>query len=179
MAVNVDYVRYIPYNFECTKEEKVIKNIWAKTVLSAYRNLERITGAIDKLVETNAYNSFYMGGANFTNNNILSVAERLIELSGRKIRLINLKIMCDMAFENCKLSHSQILIEKYIDGNKAKEIAEKLNLTMRTYFRRLEGAEDEFAANLRMMGYNDEKIARELAGEKWISEIYNSFTNKT
>ena len=68
-------------------------NIWAKTILSSYRYLERIAGAIDKMVESSGINSRDMSGVAFSNNNILSLAEKMIDLSERKVKLINLKVL--------------------------------------------------------------------------------------
>ena len=154
------------------------KYIWPKTILSAYRYLERICDAIDRLVESKALNSFYMGGTNFSNNNISVVADKLIELGQRKVTLINLKIVCEMALQKCKDKHSEILIEKYVDCEKAKDIAQRHDMTMRTYFRRLSSADIEFSANLNMMGYSDKKLAEDLAGEQWICEIYKRYFSK-
>ena len=61
------------------------KNIWAKTILTSYRFLEKVSDAIDRLVETRALNSFYMGGNNFSQNNVFVVSESLINLTERKL----------------------------------------------------------------------------------------------
>ena len=69
------------------------KNIWAKTILTSYRFLEKVSDAIDRLVETRALNSFYMGGNNFSQNNVFVVSESLINLTERKKKLINLSLL--------------------------------------------------------------------------------------
>lgn len=153
------------------------KNIWAKTILTSYRFLEKVSDAIDRLVETRALNSFYMGSNNFSQNNVFVVSESLINLTERKKKLINLKVVCDQSLRSCKEEHAQILIERYIDGDKAKEIAERHELSMRTYFRRLESAEGEFSAYLSRNGYTEKFLAKTLLSEKWIYEIYSKFSS--
>ena len=98
-------------------------NLCAKTVLLVYRYLDRIADAIDRLVERRALNSFYMSGIGCKDNNISNVAQYIIDLSQRKVKLINIKILTEMALDNCPILYSQILIEKYMDNDKACEIA--------------------------------------------------------
>ena len=153
------------------------KNIWAKTVLTAYRFLEKVSDSIDRLIETKALNSFYMSGQDFSKNNVYVITESLINLSERKKKLINIKLMTEKALQKCDKQFAQILIERYIDGDKAKEIAERHELSMRTYFRRLESAEGEFSAYLSRNGYNEKFLAKTLLSEKWIYEIYSKFSS--
>ena len=151
-------------------------NTWAKTILTAYRHLERISDAIDRIVDTKASNSFYMCGNNFSENNVLAVCESLIKLGERKKTLINLKLLCEEALKVCY--GRDLLIEKYIDGDKGEGIALRHNLTERTYFRRLSSAEESFSSILNMLGYSDQRLAKNLANEKWICEIYKGFCLK-
>lgn len=134
-----------------------------------------MTESIDKLVNKRALNSVYMGSSYFSINNVSFVADKIIELSDRKVRLINLKILTETALKNCNQKHAEILIERYVDGDKAQEIADRHSLSMRTYFRRLASAESEFSSNLSIMGYDDKKISQYLSTEKWISQIYRKF----
>ena len=96
-----------------------------KTILTSYRFLEKVSDAIDRLVETRALNSFYMGGNNFSQNNVFVVSESLINLTERKKKLINLKVVCDQSLRSCKEELAQILIERYIDGDKGKRDCRK------------------------------------------------------
>lgn len=150
-------------------------NIWAKTILTAYKYLERICDAIDNMVESNAVNSFYTSGLTFNENSVTQVADRIIALSERKVTLINLKVLIEEAFLVCGQTGREILIEKYIDGDKAKDIAERRNLSMRTYFRRLDQSESKFLEGLAAKGYDEKSLIKMLKGEKWINNIYERF----
>ena len=151
-------------------------NIWAKTTLSCYRYLEKICDAIDGLVETSAMNSFYVS-TNSSQNSIAKVADKIIELSQRKITLINLKVIIENALSNCGELQTNILTEKYIEKNKAQDIAQRYGLSMRTYFRRLDDAESAFASQMTKSGFNP-KFIQELKRERWIMRLYDSYTGE-
>lgn len=152
------------------------ENVWAKTILSVYRYLERICGSIDKMVESRAMASFYVCSVNFANSNIINVADKIIALTERKKTLINLKVLVDNALKQCKSLNAQILIEKYFDGDKSNDIAERHNLPIRSYFRKLSNAEVDFGNQLCSLGYNERKLNSFLANEKWICEVYERFS---
>ena len=151
------------------------KNIWAKTILSVYNYLDRVSQAIDKLVKENACNSFYFTGLNQSKNGVMQVADRIIALSERKIKLINLRVLADQALVDCDRGSARILIERYMDCDSAEEIAKRHNLNIRTYFRHLVSAEEEFCSNLARYGYNGDKLLAFLKDERWIMEVYEKY----
>ena len=67
------------------------------------------------------------------------------------------------------------MIEKYIDGRRAKEIAERYDLSLRSTFRKLALAEESFDKKLNLLGYDDEKISKMLKDEHWIINVYDRF----
>ena len=150
-------------------------NVWAKTILSVYKYLEKVCDAIDKLVKQEALNSFYFSGTNQAKNGVMSVAERVIKLSERKVKLVNIKVLADKALLECDRGAAQILIERYMDGDSSQEIATRHNLNVRTYFRHLVSAEEKFSALMAKYGFSDKKLSQYLAGEKWIIEVFENF----
>ena len=152
-------------------------NVWAKTILSVYKYLDRVAGAIDKLVKQEAVNSFYYNGVSKNRNGTLDVANRIIDMSARKVRLVNIKVLADKALCECDRGSAQILIQKYMDGDGSQEIAERNNLNIRTYFRHLINAEEKFSSILAKEGFDDKKLCNYLAGEKWIMEVYYNLKN--
>ncbi len=150
-------------------------NEWGKTLLYVYKYLERVTDSIDKLVSRNALNSFYYNRGSEGRNNVLSVAERIIKLSERKAKLINIKVLVDKSLCLIDKKSAQLLIERYMDGDGFKEISQRHNLILRTYFRHLYQAEVSFCQAMARLGFNSEKISSYLAEEKWIIEIYKKF----
>lgn len=147
--------------------------IWAKTILTAYRYLERLADSIDAMIETKGLGSMNISGASYSCNNIIDLSEKLIELSERKIKLINLKVLTEKVLLKCGRSSATILISKYIDGKTNAEIAENNKLSLRTYFRRLNDAEEKFECVLSAYGFNEQWLQHYLSSEKWLIEIKN------
>lgn len=152
--------------------------LWAKTILSVYRYLERISNAIDKIVKRSAFASGFLTQQNYYYNNVLSISQKIIDLSQRKITLINLKVLVDEVLKTISKKDAQILIERYIDGEKCKDIAQRHNLSMRTVFRRIESAETSFSKTLKMKGYCESKLNIFLKDEKWITNVFFKFSQK-
>lgn len=152
-------------------------NFWAKTILSVYRYLERIAGAIDKLVEQNAMNSYYYFTGASQDNGVMATSERIIDLSERKVTLINLKVLTEQALLNCDKTLARILIKRYIDCEKGEDIAKRFNLSTRTYFRRLNQGEEQFYNYFAIQGYNEKTLPLFLKDEKWIKEVYDKFVS--
>lgn len=147
-------------------------NVLARTILTAHRYLERICDAIDRLVEANAVNSFYVTGTTFMENSIMVVADKLIELGERKKTLINLKVLIESALERLDEGSCSLLMEKYMEHGTAKEFAKSHDVSLRTYFRKLTGAESALMEKIAFLGYDERKLMEMLKGEKWILDIY-------
>lgn len=176
MAVRFDYLSFEFYNFGVLqKGVNMVKNIWAKTILKSYRYLERIADAIDRMVENRGMFSMSMNSNNYYYNNIMSVANKIIELSERKIKLINLKILTERALTKCGREPANLLISKYINGKNNEEIMLKYNFPPRTFFRKIEKAEAKFERALDCMGYNYENLEKYLGGEEWLLSLKNKY----
>lgn len=154
-----------------------MKNNWTKTLLYVYKYLDRVSDGIDKLVEQNAFNSFYYG-QNRSDNNVVSVAKRIINLCERKAKLVNMKVLVDTCLLKSTTLSAQLLIERYIDEDESDIIANRHNLHIRTYFRKLIQAETSFSILMLKEGFSEEKLSNYLSGEKWILEVYEKFKNE-
>lgn len=171
---NFDFI----INFESKKGDNLMKNdlVWTKTILTVYRYLERIAGAMDKIMMQSALNSSNILGHNFHNNNIYSISQKLIDLSQRKITLINLKVLVEDTLKSINKTDAQILIERYIDSKKCKEMADKRDISMRTIFRKISLAEKAFDKRLHLKGYTSLRFDRWLCEEGWIKNVYSQLS---
>ncbi len=154
-------------------------NNWSKTLLGVYRYLPRVTYAIDKIVKTRAYNSSYMSTNNMAFNNVLNVANTILDLTERKISLINLKLIIEKALHSMDRNLARILILKFIDGKKSSDIADMFKMCLRTFFRKVNLALDSFTKALCRMNYTKDKLQNMLKNEKWIMETYNKYEKET
>lgn len=151
-------------------------NNWSKTILSVYKFLPRVTYAFDKLVKSRAYNSFATSAYNLGFNDIMNVANSIINLTQRKNNLINIKVISDKALKSIDKTSAKILIFKYFNNKKSAEIAQILNICNRTYFRKLNVALTHFTYALTKLGYNSYKLQQMLKCEKWIMSVYNTYS---
>ncbi len=152
--------------------------VWARTVLTVYRYLERIAGAIDKIVLQSALSSAYVSSENFYQNNVYTVSQKLIDLGQRKITLINLKLLIEDALKFVSEKDAEILVEKFFDGVKSKDIAQNHNISMRTVFRRIDAAVKSFSNVLCMKGYGNIALQKMLKDENWILCVFERFCTK-
>ena len=152
--------------------------VWTKTLLSVYRYLERVCDAIDKIVMKNALGCADITGQNYFQNNIYSVSQRILDLSERKVTLINLKVLIEDILRCLNAKEAKILIERYVDDSKAQDIAQMHNISIRTVFRIINNAEKSFSARLRFQGWSDWKLRVMIKDEMWIKNVFNQFSKK-
>ncbi len=148
------------------------KNSWGKTLLQVYPYLEKIAGAIDKILLKTALNSFYYTSTSYEENNVFNISNKLIDLGERKVTLINLKILIEEALKNMKEEQSALLIEKYVERKKFIQLAKSHNICMRTAFRKVDAAEESFAKSLNKLGYDDGRLLEFLKNETWILNVH-------
>ena len=87
--------------------------------------------------------------------------------------LINLKVLIEDILSSMQEKDADILICRYIENIKFKDIALEKNIGLRTVFRRVERAEVMFSKKLEARGYSDLKLRNMLKNEKWIMNYYD------
>ena len=150
-------------------------NEWAKTVLSIYKYLDNIVGALDNLISKKCvYSSFISSGR----ADAYSEANDIIALMNRKIHLINLKVITEQALAGMKASQRKIITLFYVDGVKSSKIAEVLNMPMRSYFRQKSLAIHSFATSMKLLGYTEKKIESVYGNERWFANVFDKVSTK-
>lgn len=152
--------------------------IWTKTILSVYRYLERIAGAIDKIILQSGLGCQNVSTQNYFLNNTYAVSQKIIDLSERKVTLINLKILIEDTLREIPKKDAEILILRFFDGKKVKDLCELKNLSMRTAFRKIDSAVLSFTSALTRKGYDTCKLENMLESEAWIKNVYIRFSSK-
>ena len=87
--------------------------IWARTLLTVQKYLERICNSIDACIEKKAMASSFVNSKNMYNNDCASVADWIINMSERKKQLINLNVICISALKGIERNFAKILALKY------------------------------------------------------------------
>ena len=155
------------------------QQVWAKTFLVAYKYLSTLCGAIDKLIDATASNSFYTCGSWSERNAIMTVSERIIKLSDKKVNYINLKVMVEKILGVMPKKYAKVLILKYIKGLEKNEISELMNMSLRSYYRRLKSAIECFALAMKSLGFCVEKLEIRYLDDAFISSVRESVVRET
>lgn len=151
--------------------------IWSKTILNIYRYLERVANAIDKIVLSRAINSFFTSSSNMAFNGVWNVSQDIINLTNRKVNLINLKLITEKALSCIDEALAKVLILNFVEKRTCYECAEILNVSLRTYFRKLNKALESFSKALNRQKYDEKYFDNMLASENWILEVKNKLTS--
>ena len=154
------------------------KGNWARTILIVYNYLERVTGAIDKIVKQRAVNSFYYNSTSCGYNDVQNVTKDILSLTERKINLINLKVICEDALSKIKTEYAKLLIFTFIEKKKTTEVAQMLKISQRSYFRKLDLALQAFYKELVNMGYDENRLNDLYSKEGWILEVKDKTKDK-
>ncbi len=152
--------------------------LWSQTILSVYRYLERICGAIDKLVLRSGLNSGNVYASGYLHNNAFTITQRIIDLSQRKVTLINLKILIENSLAEIDTKDASILIERFFDGEKRVNLAKRKGISLRTVYRRIEQGLWAFSRDLARKGFCDLRIKYMLKNEAWINQVYNQLSQR-
>ena len=143
---------------------------WSKTILSVYKYLEALSNSIDDLIIKKCINSaFYNNGRYST---CYDCANKIMQLTERKINLINIKVLVDDTLRLMSVNQRQLLALCYMDNVKSEDIAEMMHVSIRTFFRKKNEALSSFSKNLLLKGYNANKLEEMFCGEGWLNNLY-------
>jgi len=145
---------------------------WSKTILSVYKYLEALSNSIDELVLKKSINSAFYNNGRF-NSSCYDCANKIMQLTERKVNLINIKVLVDDTLSKMPLKYRQLLALSYIDNAKSEDIAEIMHISIRTFFRKKNEALNSFAKNLILQGYSKEKLENMFCGEHWLKNLYD------
>lgn len=150
--------------------------LWGKTLLSVYRHLQTMANSIDNLIKRIGINSAFN---NSVYNSTMLDSNKIIELTERKIKIINLKVIIEKSLNALSESNKKFLVLCYVDNLNYKKIIEILNISERTFFRRKEMAISSFAKQLSYFGFDAKKLNEYLKHENWIKNAYYHTLNNS
>lgn len=178
MNNNDSYNFFVYYKFnrqfyQLNKGKTMELEVWARTMLTVQRHLERVAKALDKIILKKAVSSAFVTSKNLMEQNVERISKYIINLSQTKINLINLNTICVKALKGIDKTSAKILILKHIDGKQSTEIASLLGLSYRTYFRRLNLAYEKIEKWLFANNFDADFFNKIYSSEGWIMEVYN------
>ena len=151
--------------------------IWARTILTVQRHIAKVVKALDDIVYKRALSSIFVTTKNLMEQSSEAVSNFIINMSQTKINLINLNTICVNTLKTIDKTCAKILILKHIDGRTSGEISKLLQISERTYFRKLNKAYDNFAQCLCEQGFDEGYFKEKFSDEGWIMEVYFNSKN--
>lgn len=80
----------------------------------------------------------------------------ILDLTDEKRKIVNMRYVVATALKQMKDKDRNILIERIVKKTTFQDISTNNNISLRTAFRRVAIAEEEFARNLRKNGYDEQ-----------------------
>lgn len=157
-------------------KRNIENELWGKTLLSLYRHFGVMANSIDNLVRRIGINSAFR---HTIYDSTIVDSNKILELTERKIKIINLKVIVEDILSDLNMKDLKILTLCYVDGVEYKKIIKLLNINQRTFFRRKEIAIARFSNKLAEMGYDADKLDKYLHNENWIKNTYYQIVNST
>ena len=133
---------------------------WAKILLASYSVFETMAGVLDKYIETRALNSMKSTLLTAESNSATRVCHDLGIMMVRKIDIINLKVLIDNGLDSMLPKYARALILKYFDGLTSAEIAETMEISVRSVARYQELGIESLANYFRNLGYDAKKLCK-------------------
>ena len=145
--------------------------IFAKTILTAYSSLEFMVNQIDILIHKKVASSYECVSAQ-------RQIEDILELMDKKANLINLKLLVDEVLSKMDGADNSVLSGRYIDKIKPQVTIEQLGISRRTFFRKLDKAEESFAKGCIKHGFDQSWLEQNYFDQSWIKDLYERIKQK-
>lgn len=149
-----------------------MKKSWSNTALVAYSLLPKIANELNFAVESRVKSSFQSKHLKIGISNEQLIGE-ILDLTEEKRKIVNLRFIVNKALEKMADSDRTILVERIVRKKTFQEIADGNSIALRTAFRRVANAEEDFENNLRRCGYTEEWFEREYGNDKYIAPIHD------
>lgn len=153
-----------------------MKKNWSNTALVAYSLLPKIAKELDFAIESRVKSSYQSRHLKYGISNEKLIGE-ILELTDQKRKIVNLRFIVASALKQMKEADMRILIERIVQRKTFQDIATSNDISLRTAFRRVAVAEEEYAKNLRKSGYGDEWFEKEYGNDKLINPIHERLKN--
>lgn len=141
----------------------------AKALISCYTHIDDVCEAIEKSVEKCALDGFYA----IYPNDQMRLYERLIKYNERKRILFNMKYMIETGLNGVKKENAALLRDRYDHGKGRNELTKERGISLRTMYRRLDRALEEFTAVLERAGFDKMRTLKEFGNEPLFSISLN------
>ena len=132
--------------------------------------MPKIAKEIDFAIQSRVKSSFQSRHLKIGVSNEQLIGE-ILDLTDEKRKIVNMRYVVATALKQMKDKDRNILIERIVKKTTFQDISTNNNISLRTAFRRVAIAEEEFARNLRKNGYDEQWFEKEYGNDKLILPI--------
>lgn len=144
---------------------------WSNTALVAYSLLPRIAKELDFAIESRIKSSYQSRHLKIGVSNEQLIGE-ILKLTDEKRKIVNMRYIVKTALAQMKDESRIILLERIIRRDTFQKIATNHNISLRTAFRRVANAQQEYARNLRKNGFDENWFLKEYGEDRFIAPIH-------
>lgn len=141
--------------------------VWSKTILTAYPNLEQYAARLDKSMQALACKGLGHSG------DPMELIGKMMQLNVRKETVVNVYVIVTQTLEKVKPQYREILECKYGRGMRFAQIAEHLQVCLRTVFRRYQCAMEQFVQALERSGYGAQWLGERLGDDPMFAKLHD------
>lgn len=147
-----------------------MKKSWSNTALVAYSLLPKIANEIDFAIKSRVKSSFQSRHLKIGVSNEQLIGE-ILKLTDEKRKIVNMRYVVSTALKQMKEKDRCILVERIVKKTTFQDISANNGISLRTAFRRVANAEEEFAKILKKNGYDEQWFEKEYGNDKVIMPI--------
>lgn len=161
-------------NLTKSEQEKIILTSYIKTFFEIHKTIPNIISIIDRIIEKRASTIFPTSTIYGKHNSTYSEINKVIDLTERKDKLINLHIIAENMLDCLKPKYKEIAELKYIKKLTVDEIATHCEKCSRSIYRTLATINNEIIKFLDCKNWTVEFFKQQIGKESWIEEIFQS-----
>ena len=153
------------------------KENWLKTVLIAYRHLEKVEKSLKKSVDVYVNSGF--GGNHYRYGlDNEQLFDKIIELKYRLQGIYNLKALVDKVMEAMNGNTGECLKFRFIDNLGVAEAAKKLGTSVRNVFRLTTRGLEQMGSLMQTFGFDENRLTEEYENEPFVYGIFRRLTEE-
>lgn len=161
--------------------QKQIKNLspenkikfWIKTLLSSYGTIPEIIKTVDKIIEMQASTTSFMTDVYNKEKTTFCQVEKIIDLSERKSKLLNIHLMTKQILKNLPENESDFIEKRFCYNWTIEDLANEFNISIRTVFRKIDKIIDMVAFSLKKQNWSLSFLESQVKNEDWLKERYH------
>lgn len=153
-----------------TNEQKM--KFWFKTLFSSYGSIPEVIKTLDKIIELQASSLSFASDVFNKENTTINQVEKIIDLSERKKKLLNIHLMTKKLLNNLSFNDCDFLEKRFCLNWTADDLANEFNISTRTVYRKIDKLINDVYANAQKNNWSLAFLESQIKDEFWLKEKF-------